>query len=84
MEGVKTIVGEQGLTFGEATPMIPMRLQTIKGRPINELLDGDIPNWALRREYRSTAWIWLIIKCTCTVVRTTYARITSGLRTTVA
>ncbi|MGZ8398811.1 MAG: ABC transporter permease [Gemmatimonadales bacterium] len=51
-----------GLPRTPATPIVPMRIRSVKGRPVAELLvgdpgqeqDGPSGGWALRREYRST------------------------------
>ncbi|HEY8197804.1 MAG TPA: FtsX-like permease family protein, partial [Gemmatimonadales bacterium] len=51
-----------GLPRSPATPIVPMRIRSVKGRPVAELLvgnpeqepDGPSGGWALRREYRST------------------------------
>ncbi len=51
-----------GLFRAPATPIVPMRIRSVKGRPVAELLvgnpgqerDGPSGGWALRREYRST------------------------------
>ncbi|MDJ0839948.1 MAG: ABC transporter permease [Acidobacteriota bacterium] len=54
LEGVQNVVNRMQIPMGEATPLIPMRLLGLKGVPVSELMDKEIPNWALRREYRST------------------------------
>ncbi|MEA2724952.1 MAG: putative transport system permease protein [Gemmatimonadales bacterium] len=51
-----------GLPRAPATPIVPMRIRSVKGRPVGELLvgtlgqeqEGPSSGWALRREYRST------------------------------
>jgi putative ABC transport system permease protein len=53
---------EAGLPRTQLTPIVPMRIGSVKGRPVTELLAGrpgqeqDAPasGWAFRREYRST------------------------------
>jgi len=46
---------EHGLQPGPATPMVPMRISAVAGRSVPELLaEGEMPEWALQREYRST------------------------------
>ena len=51
-----------GLPRTQPTPIVPMRIRSIKGRPVTELLagsqaeeqEGPSNAWAFRREYRST------------------------------
>jgi putative ABC transport system permease protein len=50
-----------GLPVINPTPIVPMRISSVKGRPVTTLLtrsnsagDGPSNAWALRREYRST------------------------------
>jgi putative ABC transport system permease protein len=51
-----------GLPRNPATPIVPMRIRSVKGRPVTELLagnpgqeqDGPSNAWVFRREYRST------------------------------
>jgi putative ABC transport system permease protein len=51
-----------GLPLGEPTPIVPMRMRSVKGRPVTELLartperdeNGRSNAWMYRREYRST------------------------------
>ncbi len=59
--GVEALVAEAGLDPGPATPVVPMRLSAVKGRPVAEALarldaegrpGGNA--WAFRREYRSS------------------------------
>jgi putative ABC transport system permease protein len=53
---------EAGLPRAQLTPIVPMRIRSVKGRPVTELLagrpgqerDGPPSGWAFRREYRST------------------------------
>lgn len=54
---------DAGLLHTVATPIVPMRLRSLKGRPVTELLagtpdqpggDGPANAWVFRREYRST------------------------------
>jgi putative ABC transport system permease protein len=54
-------LASSGLTWTSVTPIVPMRIASIKGRPIAKLLadtsraEGERSNaWAFRREYRST------------------------------
>ncbi len=58
---VEQDLARQHLSQGSATPIVTMRLQSIKGRSVSQLLagrnsgDAEASNaWALRREYRST------------------------------
>jgi putative ABC transport system permease protein len=52
----------RGLTFTPPVPIVPMRIQSVKGKPVTAVLAdtsearGDEPSnaWAFRREYRST------------------------------
>ncbi|HZA97389.1 MAG TPA: FtsX-like permease family protein, partial [Gemmatimonadales bacterium] len=49
-----------GLPLSGPTPIVPMRIRSVKGRPVSSLLaarsgpEGPSGAWALRREYRST------------------------------
>jgi len=51
-----------GLPQAAATPIVPMRIRSVKGRPVTDLLaagsgqseDGPANAWVYRREYRST------------------------------
>jgi putative ABC transport system permease protein len=53
---------DAGLVMSPATPIVPMRMRSVKGRPVTELLastPGSDENsrsnaWVYRREYRST------------------------------
>lgn len=39
------------------TPIVPMRIESLRGRPVSAWLDdrgAKIPDWTLKREYRST------------------------------
>jgi putative ABC transport system permease protein len=53
-------VSQAGLPLNGPTPIVPMRIRSVKGRPVSSLLaagsgpDGPSGAWALRREYRST------------------------------
>ncbi len=55
--GVADLIRARDLQVLDEAPIVTMRLASIKGRALEELL-GDkasvIPNWVLRREYRST------------------------------
>jgi putative ABC transport system permease protein len=48
-----------GFSFGPPVPIVPMRIQSVKGRPVSRILadsggTGFANAWAFRREYRST------------------------------
>jgi putative ABC transport system permease protein len=56
-EAVMEMIRSRGLPVLDDAPVITMRLAEIKGRPVEEILtdtNRTIPNWVLRREYRST------------------------------
>jgi putative ABC transport system permease protein len=54
-DGVLRILKEQNLPVLDVSPVVTMRIQSVKGRPVRELLrDFRGRNWVLRREYRST------------------------------
>lgn len=54
-DGVLRILNEQYLPVLDVSPVVTMRIQSVKGRPTQELLrDWRGRNWVLRREYRST------------------------------
>lgn len=50
--GVRALVENQGLPVLESTPMVTMRVQSIRGVPVAEL--EEVPRWVGRREFRST------------------------------
>jgi putative ABC transport system permease protein len=62
LSGVREALQESGLPGGVATPIVPMRILSVKGRPVTQLLaaapsedrDGPSNAWVFRREYRST------------------------------
>lgn len=61
MEGVRGELRAAGLPLLGPTPIVPMRIRSVKGRPVSSLLGADSSTgtdpsggWALRREYRST------------------------------
>ncbi|MBX3747383.1 MAG: FtsX-like permease family protein [Verrucomicrobiae bacterium] len=57
VEGVSGLVRELGLPVIDEAPIVTMRLRTIAGRPVDEILADpgtSAPRWALRREFRST------------------------------
>ena len=54
---VGAVLAKQGVTVQATAPIVTMRLRSLKGRTIEELLNDKsvgIPAWTLRREYRST------------------------------
>jgi putative ABC transport system permease protein len=62
LQPVQRQLNEMGLTLSPPTPIVPMRILSVKGKPIGQLLAGDTradpegPSnaWVFRREYRST------------------------------
>lgn len=56
--GVANIARQQGHPVSQQVPMVPMRIETIAGRPVDSLLadtgSARPARWAVRREYRST------------------------------
>jgi putative ABC transport system permease protein len=62
LSGVQRALEESKLPRGAATPIVPMRILSVKGRPVTQLLaappseggDGPSNAWVFRREYRST------------------------------
>lgn len=60
LAAVQRELREAGLPLASPTPIVPMRIRSIKGRPISSLLAAQSTGnersgaWALRREYRST------------------------------
>jgi len=63
-ESVEHLIRDAGLPVQPAVPIVPMRIRTINGVPVSDMLadtlkrrtrDGDRrEGWALRREFRST------------------------------
>jgi putative ABC transport system permease protein len=54
---LSAVLGEQGVPVQASAPIVTMRLRSLKGRPVEQLLLDEsvrIPAWTLRREYRST------------------------------
>jgi putative ABC transport system permease protein len=53
---VERALREAGLTAASPVPIVPMRIASVKGRPVQSILaDSTTPgSWAFRREYRST------------------------------
>lgn len=62
LPAVERELREAGLPQTPATPIVPMRIRSVKGRPVTELLaggqgqerEGPSNAWVFRREYRST------------------------------
>jgi putative ABC transport system permease protein len=57
VESLKKILQENGAPVRQHAPIITMRIASIKGRPVTEILNAKesrVPAWTLRREYRST------------------------------
>ncbi len=62
LPAIDTMLASGGLLSVGPVPIVPMRLQSVKGRPVTAMLaetadgDGEEPRngWAFRREYRST------------------------------
>ncbi len=51
------VLAKQGVPVQASAPIVTMRLRSLKGRPVEQLLLDEsvrIPSWTLRREYRST------------------------------
>lgn len=56
-EGVAEVIRERGLRVWDEAAIVTMRLRTIRGRAVEEMLSDrteERPRWALRREFRST------------------------------
>jgi putative ABC transport system permease protein len=61
LSAVEREIRDAGLPLTSATPIVPMRIRSVKGRPITRLLAGNPGSedsrsnaWVFRREYRST------------------------------
>ncbi len=57
VEPLKKLLQENGAPVRQHAPIITMRISSIKGRAVADLLkgrDSRVPAWTLRREYRST------------------------------
>jgi putative ABC transport system permease protein len=62
LPAVREELHRAGLPEAPPTPIVPMRIRSVKGRPVTELLageagqeqDGPSNAWVFRREYRST------------------------------
>jgi putative ABC transport system permease protein len=56
-DGVARLLAEEKLPLLEEAPIVTMRLQFLKGVPVGDLIrrkELAIPDWTLKREYRST------------------------------
>ncbi len=56
-DGVNEIIAENGVELIQNVPIVTMRLQSLKGRDVQEILNDTnrvARRWALNREYRST------------------------------
>jgi putative ABC transport system permease protein len=54
---LEAIARREGVPLSKTSPIVTMRLSGLKGRTAEELAadkNNNLPNWALRREYRST------------------------------
>lgn len=56
LEGVEQIIQDEDLPVLQHVPLVTMRIQSVKGRTIEELEEDSTAHvhWAHRREYRST------------------------------
>jgi putative ABC transport system permease protein len=56
VEGVKAILVEQNLPMIDQSPIVTMRLKSVKGRSVEEMREDSTARvtWAHRREYRSS------------------------------
>jgi len=56
-QGLVELIKTFQLRVFQETPVVTMRLVSVKGRSVEEIRndpDSGIPNWAIRRQYRST------------------------------
>jgi len=56
-DGVRALLAAQQLPVLEEAPIVTMRLASIKGVPVDQILSNranGTPDWPLKREYRST------------------------------
>jgi len=57
LEPLKALALREGVPLAKISPIVTMRLSGLKGRSAEDLAadkESGLPNWALRREYRST------------------------------
>lgn len=52
VEGVASLVQQKSLPVLESAPMVPMRIQAIRGVPVDDI--PKMPRWIASREFRST------------------------------
>lgn len=56
-QGLADVLKSEGRPLVEEAPMVTMRLRSVRGRDVKELLADtkkSIPDWVLKREYRSS------------------------------
>ena len=56
-DAAKSVLQSRGLMLLDEAPIITLRLSAIEGEPVQKILGAtnrSIPNWVLRREYRSS------------------------------
>ncbi len=55
LDGVLSLLQKLNLPLLESAPIVTMRMTAVKGVPVRELHDqGQVPEWILRREFRSS------------------------------
>jgi putative ABC transport system permease protein len=60
LSGIRRELRDAGLPYAEPVPIVPMRIASVKGRPVRGILSDTSDtgagsgSWAFRREYRST------------------------------
>lgn len=57
VDSLRQLLGKMGAPVKQEAPIITMRISSIKGRPVTDILkeaNSRVPAWTLRREYRST------------------------------
>ncbi len=57
VEPLKNLLADNGAPLRQHAAIVTMRLASLKGRPVAEILkdkEAGVPAWTLRREYRST------------------------------
>lgn len=52
VSGVREILARQGLPLLESSPMVTMRIESVRGIPVRDA--PNVPRWVARREFRST------------------------------
>ncbi len=56
-ESIAKLLAEHQLMAAEPVPVVTMRLTSVRGVPVSELMDEEksgIPTWTLKREYRNS------------------------------